>query len=331
MWIFSFLVKPAPDAALTYYQITSIFQIIVFSCSALMIKKISGQKALMLFIFAPAVLYSLNRNWDIWAVITMLISIYFFDKKFYVSSALILGVSISTKFFPIVLLLPIAAKFASSKEYKNIVRYIVLTFISWFTINLPFMIIDFKGWLYFYKFSYEREIGSASVFEILRLVGLEIPYVKVFFYLFNISVLIFAVIFFKRYSRDLSLKEGAFLILFLFLLFNKQYSMQYIIWLTALAALALVSTAKFDQDKLIGAFVLWQFFELIFQYTFFQNVLTNYFANSAVLINPKITSVQFGVIGIIRYLTVCYFTYRLYSSLIKTKQIGKLHVCSEFI
>jgi len=89
--------------------------------SAYLIYKLVGKKYAFYFILAPAVLYSLNRNWDIWAIAAMLLSIYLFEKKRFQLSAFMLAVSIATKFFPIVLMLPIMINF--SPEQANIDFY----------------------------------------------------------------------------------------------------------------------------------------------------------------------------------------------------------------
>jgi hypothetical protein len=81
MWLLSFLVFSTDTAITDYYRITAGFQIALFTLSAYFIFKLVGKKFAFYFILAPAVAYSLNRNWDIWAVVTMLIAIYFFDKK----------------------------------------------------------------------------------------------------------------------------------------------------------------------------------------------------------------------------------------------------------
>ena len=108
MWLISFLVDPSRLALIEYYRITAIFQIFIFLICSYLIYKISGKKYAYYFIFAPAVFYSLNRNWDIWAIAPMLVAILLFERKKYGLSAVLLAISIATKFFPIVLMLPIA-------------------------------------------------------------------------------------------------------------------------------------------------------------------------------------------------------------------------------
>ena len=75
MWLLSFLVSPSDTAIFDYYRITASFQIALLASSAYLIYKLVGKKYAFYFILAPAVLYSLNRNWDIWAIAAMLLAI----------------------------------------------------------------------------------------------------------------------------------------------------------------------------------------------------------------------------------------------------------------
>ena len=122
MWLISFLIEPSfPNVYLAhenYYRITASLQIALLAISAYLIYKLVGKKYAFYFILAPAVLYSLNRNWDIWAIAAMLLSIYLFEKKRFQLSAILLAVSIATKFFPIVLMLPILIIFLRTFNIK---------------------------------------------------------------------------------------------------------------------------------------------------------------------------------------------------------------------
>ena len=89
MWLISFLVTPTPTVSFDYYRITAAFQILLLAFSAYLIFRLAGKKYGFYFILAPAVLYSLNRNWDIWAIAAMLLAIYLFEKKRFQLSAIL--------------------------------------------------------------------------------------------------------------------------------------------------------------------------------------------------------------------------------------------------
>jgi len=301
MWLISFLVSPSPTAIYSYYRITAAFQIILFSICAYLLFKLSQKKYSYYFVLAPAVLYSLNRNWDIWAMAAMLLSIYLFEKKRFQLSAILLAVSIATKFFPIVLMLPIMVILLRNRQISIFIKYSLTTLSTWLMINLPFALINFDGWAYFYKFSAERGLGSASFYEITSILIPMAKFNSANFYILNLITLILVTYFLLKLKSIPNLSATSFFVMFGFILFNKQYSMQYVIWLSALAVISMPYIKKQHQDLLIYVYVLWQASELAFQYSFFQKLLTDVYANSATPMKIAVSNITFAYVGVVRY------------------------------
>jgi hypothetical protein len=308
MWLFSFFIAPAQFAWVDYFRLTASVHILIFGATAFYINKLANRKMAIAFALAPAVLYSLNRNWDIWAIATMLLALYLFEKKKLTLSAFWLAVSIAIKFFPIVVLLPIGVYFLRNKRVKDGVRYILMTLGIWLLINIPFMLINFRGWSYFYEFSYNRGIGSASIFEVTGILGFGLPTTKVAFYAFNLIALAGVLLYLFRAKKIVSVADGSFFTMFAFILFNKQYSMQYVIWLSSLAVLAIYYLQKNKQLPVLIFYGIWQASELLFQYSFFQRILTGTYRNSATPASPEISDTFYGTVGIIRYSIAIAFT-----------------------
>ena len=301
MWLISFLVSPSPTAIYSYYRITAAFQIVLLSICAYLVFKLSQKKYSYYFVLAPAVLYSLNRNWDIWAMAAMLLSIYLFEKKRFQLSAILLAVSIATKFFPIVLMLPIMVILLRNRQISIFIKYSLTTLSTWLIINLPFALINFDGWAYFYKFSAERGLGSASFYEITSILMPMAKFNSAHFYVFNLITLILVTYFLLKLKSIPNLSATSFFVMFGFILFNKQYSMQYVIWLSALAVISMPYIKKQHQDLLIYVYVLWQASELAFQYSFFQKLLTDVYANSATPMTITVSNTTFAYVGVVRY------------------------------
>jgi uncharacterized membrane protein len=307
MWLISFLVSPSPTAIYSYYRITAAFQIVLFSICAYLLFKLSQKKYSYYFVLAPAVLYSLNRNWDIWAMAAMLLSIYLFEKKRFQLSAILLAVSIATKFFPIVLMLPIMVILLRNRQISIFIKYSLTTLSTWLMINLPFALINFDGWAYFYKFSAERGLGSASFYEITSILIPMAKFNSVHFYILNLITLILVTYFLLKLKSIPNLSATSFFVMFGFILFNKQYSMQYVIWLSALAVISMPYLKKQHQDLLIYVYVLWQASELAFQYSFFQKLLTDVYANSATPMTIAVSNTTFAYVGVVRYFLAVVF------------------------
>jgi len=311
MWFFSFFVAPAQFAWVDYFRLTASVQVLIFALTVYFIQKLANRKLAIIFAVSPAVLYSLNRNWDIWAIATMLIALYFFHKGKETQSAVWLAISIAVKFFPLVALLPIGIFYLRNKRIKEGFRYLLVTLLGWFAINLPFMLINFKGWLYFYEFSYKREIGSASFFEITNMAGIGVPSTKGVFYGLNFLALALVVFYLVRSKGVVGAAEGTFFTMFAFILFNKQYSMQYVIWLASLAVVAIFILEKKSQLKVLIFYGVWQASELLFQYSFFQRILTGTYKGSATPASPEISDGFYAWAGLIRYGLAIGFTVTL--------------------
>lgn len=311
MWLFSFFIAPAQYAWVDYFRLTASFHIFVFGATAYYINKLGNRKLAIIFALSPAVLYSLNRNWDIWAIATMLMAIYLFNKGKTRQSAIWLAISIAIKFFPLVILLPITIFYFRKKEIKQAVVYIAMTLGAWLIINLPFMLINFRGWSYFYEFSYKRSIGAASIFEVTQMLGFGIPTTKVVFYSLNLLALGLVVLYLVKSKKIVSVADGSFFTMFAFILFNKQYSMQYVIWLASLAVLAIFYLSKESQKKILIFYGIWQASELLFQYSFFQRSLTGTFKGTATPASPEISDGFYATAGLVRYGLAIAFTLTL--------------------
>lgn len=321
MWLISFFVEPAQFAWVDYFRITAGFHVILFAVTAYYIKQLAGKKWAIVFVMSPAVLYSLNRNWDIWAIVAMIWAIYLFEKGKMRQSAIVLAVSVATKLFPIVLIFPIFFYFMRKKQTRAFIEYFAITMGTWFLINLPFMLINFRGWSYFYEFSYKRGLGSASIFDVTSRIGFGIPTWDILFYGLNLVLFGGLGLYFWKSAKIVPLTEGAYLTMFAFILFNKQYSMQYVIWLAALAVIALARLSQKRQLSMLYIYAMWQASELAFQYSFFQNILTGMYVNTETPASPAISGLTFGVIGVVRYILAIAFTALLAKYLYDEKKV----------
>ena len=320
MWLLTFLVPQSDQAIFHYYWITAGFHIALLALTAYLIKIISNKKSAYYFIFAPAVLYSLYRNWDIWALVPMLGAILLFERNKYTQSALLLSLSIATKFFPVVLLLPIAIILYRRKQISVFFKYIVTILYSWVLINLPFALIDFKGWAYFYEFSYKRGLGSASFYEVVTILIPSITFSSIHFYIFNIGIFGLLILFLFRLREVPTLSEVSFFVMFAFMLFTKQYSMQYVIWLASLAVISMYKILEKSKLLMIYIYILWQASELIFQYSLFQKFLTDIYAKTDTPMKISVSNTTYASTGAIRYVCAIIFASMLAKYLFEAKK-----------
>ena len=323
MWLLTYLIPNSDTAIYDYYTLTAVTHMVLLAISAYLIKVISNKKTAYYFIFAPAVLYSLYRNWDIWALVPMLGAILLFERKKYTQSAWLLSLSIATKFFPVVLLLPIAIILFRKKQISIFFKYSLTVLYSWVLINLPFALIDFKGWAYFYEFSYKRGLGSASIYEIVSILIPSITFSSIYYYIFNIGIFTLLITYMFKIRVIPSLAESSFFVIFAFILFTKQYSMQYVIWLAPLAVISMDKIAKKHKEILIYIYVLWQASELAFQYSFFQKILTDAYAKSETPMTIAVSNTTYASIGAVRYIVAVLFALLLAKYLFEAKKANQ--------
>ena len=215
---------------------------------------------------APAMVASLYINWDLWAIITMMLAIYWFDRKQYTYSSLALAVSISTKFMPVFLLLPILFILWRSNQIRELVKYALTTGALWLAINLPFALTTPTGWWRFYKLNMEREADWGSLWLAFSQLGLGLANLNYLAILLLLIGLTSFVIFLFELKNTPTLASIAFIVLAIVMIASKVYSPQYVLWLTPLAVIALTN------KKDLHAFWIWQITETLYHVAIWQHL-----------------------------------------------------------
>ena len=252
-----------PNGYRAYFDINALLIALVFIFSAWLLWRIKPEFAALLS-FSPAVIGSLYINWDIWAIAAALIAIYLFQKQHFDLSALALGISIATKFFPIVLLLPVILYFKT--EITKTIRYIALTSIAWIAINLPIALTNFDGWSRFYKMNVERSSDLGSIWYALQLRDITFGN-STFLSVILVLLAALAIANIANQSKANTFETFAitsFLTVAAFVTISKVYSPQYIIWLTPLALIAM----RRKEER--SAFWIWQGGEALYHLAIWQ-------------------------------------------------------------
>jgi hypothetical protein len=255
----------AANSPVSYFNINIFFLILLFIATVLVVRKIRPEFAYLVPV-APAMIASLFINWDLWAIASMMLAIYWFDRKQYLASSVLLGISISTKFLPIFLLIPIVFIFWRDAKMKEAIKYLAITFGIWLAINLPFALTTPTGWWRFYKLNLDRGPDWGSFWLALQQLGINLTnlnYLSVLLLLIALTTI--AILLFElKYTP--SLASVAFFVIASVMLASKVYSPQYVLWLTPLAVIALTNS------KDLHAFWLWQTTEIIYHIAIWQHL-----------------------------------------------------------
>jgi uncharacterized membrane protein len=294
MWIFALATPAGENEIRNYYRINIAFLAALFILIAVIVYRIRPEFA-YLTTLAPAAIGSLYINWDLWAIISMMLSIYWFDRKKYKHSAVAIGVSISTKFLPVFLLLPVVLILWRRNEVKELIRYIAIAVLTFVAINLPVLLTTPEGWLRFYELNFDRGQDWGSLWYALTSLGVNLGNTNFFAILaLFVSVLFVSLLIFST-KNVLTLADVSFIVLALVMIASKVYSPQYILWLVPLAVIAM------STRKDLHAFWIWQIAEVIYHVAIWQHLAT-------------VTGAKFGLplggyalITLIRILACLYF------------------------
>lgn len=267
MWIFALATPTGENEILNYYRINITFLAALFIFIAVIVYRIRPRFAYLAAI-APAAIAALYINWDLWAIATMMLSIYWFDRKKYKHSAIAIGISISTKFLPVFLLLPIVLILWRRNEVKDLARYLVIAVATFTIINLPVFLTTPEGWLRFYELNFDRGQDWGSLWYALTSLGINVGNTNFFAILALFASVLFVSLLIFSTKNILTLADVSFIVLALVMIASKVYSPQYVLWLVPLAVIAMSSR------KDLHAFWIWQIAEVIYHVAIWQHLAT---------------------------------------------------------
>ena len=250
-------------SAITYFNVNAFLLALLFLATVLIVRKIKPQLAYLVAV-APAMIASLYINWDLWAIATMMLAIYWFDRKKYLHSSIIIAISISTKFLPIFLMLPIVFILWRKNEIKELFKYVLTVVVTWVAINAPFALTTPTGWWRFYKLNMERSSDWGSIWLALSDLGINLTNLNYLAILLLLIGFTSVAIFLFELKSTPTLASVAFIVLAVVMIASKVYSPQYVLWLTPLAVIAI------SHKKDLHAFWIWQGAETLYHVAIWQ-------------------------------------------------------------
>jgi uncharacterized membrane protein len=305
MWLTA---KIIPHGVNNYFYGSALLLALLFIFISFITFKIRPEFGYLLSL-APAAVASLYINWDLWAIATMLLSIYWFDRKAEVASAIALGISISTKFLPVFLLLPIAIIFFRQERLKKFISYLAITVATFAVINLPVALTTPTGWWRFYDLNLNRGSDWGSVWYALANLGLDLThqnYLSVLCLLIGLTSL---VIFLLQIRKTPTLAHAAIFVMVIVMAVSKVYSPQYVLWLTPLALIALIDKGE------LAIFWFWQGAEFLYHLAIWQHL-------------ALVTGAKFGL-SVAAYSVICLI--RIGASIALVVRLAARHQNSERI
>ena len=245
MWVLSL---PIPDdwsfaeRGRWYFDINAMAIALLAAVTVWATAKTSGRRpwdAAMVAV-APALILTSTINWDMWAVALMSLAMLAWAKKYPAVAGLLLGLAAAYKFYPFLVLGPLLVLCVRAGRVRAFGVVLLGTAVTWLAANIPIMVANFDGWARFYELSRDRGADFGSVWLVLAGLGVDLPvnqlnvWGTVVFACLCLAIALLGLM----AARRPRLAQLAFLTVAAFLLTNKVYSPQYVLWLLPLAALA---------------------------------------------------------------------------------------------
>lgn len=217
----------------------------------------------LLVAFSPALILAAYINWDLLAMALTMAGLAAWAARRPVLAGALLGAAIATKFYPVICLLPLFALCLRAGRLREFWRTVTAVAAVWLVINLPVALAAPSGWSTFYTFNATRGADWGSIWYFFQvehwpwLGSLSVPAINLISgALFVLACGLVAALALMAPRRP-RLPQLIFLATAAFLLTNKVWSPQYVVWLVPLVVLA--------RPRLVG-YLIWQVAEVGYFY-----------------------------------------------------------------
>jgi uncharacterized membrane protein len=194
----------------------------------------------MLFAAAPALVLTGLINWDILVVALVAGAFWAWARGRPVLTGVMIGLGTATKLYPLFLLGALLVVCLRNRRMREFFLATVAAVGAWLVANLPVMVFGWEQWKVFWSFNSDRGADLGSLWLVWQQAGHTVSPATInlvswaFFGGVCLAVLLLGLL----ARRTPRVAQLAFLIVAGFLLVNKVYSPQYVLWLLPLAVLA---------------------------------------------------------------------------------------------
>ncbi|MFF4588464.1 glycosyltransferase family 87 protein [Streptomyces sp. NPDC001388] len=195
----------------------------------------------LLVALAPAFALTATINWDLLAVALTAVAMMMWARGRSLAFGVLLGLATAAKLYPVFLLGPLLLLCWRAGKWRDYGKALGGAAVAWLVVNLPVMLFAFEGWSKFYRFSQERGVDFGSFWLILAQNSSDPLTTDSVNTLATLLVVVcFAGIAWLTLTapRRPRFAQLAFLVVAAFIVTNKVYSPQYVLWLVPLAVLA---------------------------------------------------------------------------------------------
>jgi uncharacterized membrane protein len=218
-------------------------------------------KAALMTALSPGLILAAFINWDLLAMALTAGGIAAWAARRELLAGALLGLGVAAKFYPLLIFAALLLLCLRSGRIREFCRALVAGVIAWLVVNLPIALTATAGWGRFYAFSRSRGADWGSIWHMFEYFNLPVIGNSAIGELNWVSSGCFAVAFIAvavlalAAPRRPRLPQLCFLLLASFLMLNKVWSPQYVIWLVPFAVLA---------RPRLWPYILWQLTEVAY-------------------------------------------------------------------
>ena len=193
-----------------------------------------------LFAASPVLVLTGLINWDLLAVAAVAGALWAWSRGRPVLAGVAIGLGTAAKLYPLFLLGALLVVCLRRRTLPAFLRAAVAAAVAWLAVNLPAALLDREQWLLFWSFNSDRGADLGSLWLVWQQAGHAVAADAInlaswiWFGAFCVAVLALGLL----APRTPRIPQLALLIVIGFLVVNKVYSPQYVLWILPLAVLA---------------------------------------------------------------------------------------------
>jgi uncharacterized membrane protein len=232
-----------------------------------------------MFALAPGLFLSATVNWDLLAIGLTAIGWYCWARRWPAAAGVLIGLGASAKLWPALLAMPLLALCWRARRMREFGAAAWAGGFTVLIVNLPVVILWPENWARFFELNSERPVDWGTLWYIgahfplgndrygippVQWLSDRLPLLNAMSWALIVLSLIAVMVLVLRAPRRPRLAQVAFVAVALFLIFNKVWSQQFVLWLIPLAVLA---------RPRWGAFLAWQAAEVAYFAAFYGRLI----------------------------------------------------------
>ncbi|MEZ0074542.1 glycosyltransferase family 87 protein [Planotetraspora sp. GP83] len=243
--IMEFARRLAGGDGVRFYDITVILMGVSLVAGVLLMAALAGPTRrwdALWYAIGPAVILCAYINWDLAAGALALGGLLAWARERQYLAGALLALAVATKFYPLMFFGALFLLTVRTAKWLPFLKTAGAAVLTWLVVNVPVMVINFEGWKRFYAFSSERGAdwgGLWYFFQTKQWGFLADPDSLNTMAMAVLAVLLLGVAALALLAPQRPrLMQLCFLALAAFMITNKVWSPQYVLWLVPFAVLA---------------------------------------------------------------------------------------------